>query len=466
MKKAILKKFILILLIALTINSAISCILVSQLMLKNTKEDLLFSIQVLDSALDYEKDLREQIYRIQQRISNQNIRFTVITLEGEVCADTTIGDTEQMVNHKEREEFQQAIEQRIGYARRYSETLGMGMFYVAALSQNEQYFLRVSVPFSGMTDYIKMLLPMVMVSLLISVLIALFLVSEFTKTITRPLKEITREILKFNELEKDMEFQKYPYEELNQIASTAKDMEQDIKEYVNKLELEKKIRQEFFSNASHELKTPLTSIRGYTELIQNGMIQKEEMKEEFLERIHKETIHMADLIDDILMISRLETKETEVMMCEVKMDEILKEIIEILVPAAKENEIEITSECKEISYYANPQQMKELIGNLVTNAVKYNKIGGRVHISIGNVRDMFVIQVYDNGIGISQEDVGRIFERFYRAEKGRSKKISGTGLGLSIVKHIVMFYDGKIEVESKIDIGTTFTIYLPIRKTE
>ena len=222
------------------------------------------------------------------------------------------------------------------------------------------------------------------------------------------------------------------------------------------------IRQEFFSNASHELKTPITSIQGYAELLESGMIQDESTKADFASRIKKEAVRMTGLINDILMISRLEAKEAEVTFSDVRVSVLLEEIIDSLKPQAAEAQVFVHVDCQPLMIHANLQQMRELLTNLISNAIKYNRPGGQVWINIRETDGQMVIRVKDNGVGIPSDSLDRIFERFYRVDKGRSRKQGGTGLGLSIVKHIVNFYHGTIHVSSEPDMGSEFTVFLPM----
>jgi len=173
---------------------------------------------------------------------------------------------------------------------------------------------------------------------------------------------------------------------------------------------------------------------------------------------------MTNLINDILMISRLETKEAEVLLTDVRISPLLNEVCKSLEPLAKEYQVDLKTNCKPLSMYANTQQLRELLNNLIINAIKYNKPGGEVVVTINSETKEVVITVEDTGVGIPEDSIQRIFERFYRVDKGRSKKVGGTGLGLSIVKHIVNYYEGSIQVESKLMEGTKFTVRLPIKK--
>jgi two-component system phosphate regulon sensor histidine kinase PhoR len=241
-------------------------------------------------------------------------------------------------------------------------------------------------------------------------------------------------------------------------------MSEAVNESRSRNEFEKMVRQEFFSNASHELKTPLTSIRGYLELIENGMASDEEMKKEFLARIKKEAANKTNLINDILMISRLETKEAEVILSEIRICPIVSEVCKSLEPLAREYKVSVNMNCRPLMIHANAQQLRELFSNLITNAIKYNKPGGTVNVAVTSESKEIVITVADTGVGIPEDAKQRVFERFYRVDKGRSKKVGGTGLGLSIVKHIVGFYNGSVELESKLMEGSIFTVRLPIKQ--
>lgn len=224
---------------------------------------------------------------------------------------------------------------------------------------------------------------------------------------------------------------------------------------------EQKLRQEFFTNASHELKTPLTSIQGYTELLSEGMVKDEQQRNHFLALLRAEIKNMASLINDILMISRLESRADDTHMDQVNFAEILTACTEALAPMASEYQVTVETECPDapLELIASPIHLRQLLNNLVSNGIKYNQPGGRVLVRAERQGDTFMLTVTDTGIGIPKEAQGRIFERFYRVDKGRSERVPGTGLGLSIVKHIVNFYHGEIKMNSAPGSGTTFHIH-------
>ena len=291
--------------------------------------------------------------------------------------------------------------------------------------------------------------------------ISILLANQFARSMTKPLMEITEELRKLKDQNPEFHFKKYQYEEMNMIADTIMEMSNAVKESMKQIEFEKMVRQEFFSNASHELKTPITSVRGYIELLENGLVTDEGQKNEFLARIKKETQNMANLINDILMISRLETKEAEVVLTKVRVCPLVSEVCTSLEPLAKQCDVIIEMNCRPIVMTANTQQLKELFTNLINNAIKYNKPGGKVSVTVTTEADEIIIIVEDTGVGIPEESKQRVFERFYRVDKGRSKKMGGTGLGLSIVKHVVNYYNGTIRLESTLNVGSKFTVRLP-----
>lgn len=223
-----------------------------------------------------------------------------------------------------------------------------------------------------------------------------------------------------------------------------------------------KMRQEFFSNVSHELKTPITSIRGYSELLEAGVINDEGAKKKALDKIHDEVDNMSNLINDILMISRLENKDIDVIKHPVHLMPLVDEIVDTMQVEIDKRHLTVTKNVEDITYISNHQHMYQLLSNLITNAIKYNVENGSIAIEAHQSETNIIIVVSDTGRGISKIDQGRVFERFFRCDQGRDKETGGTGLGLAIVKHIVQYYHGNIHLSSKLNEGTTFKIVLPM----
>jgi two-component system phosphate regulon sensor histidine kinase PhoR len=465
MKKAIFQKFIIILLLALLTCGSIFSAIMSNIILDQKSVNMFRTLVIMDNALDFHKDLKPQLKKWKKMIdSKRTDRLTVINKEGDVYADSDVTDVSKMENHRHREEVEEALTDGKGFAKRYSKTLHVSMLYVAYASRRGNCILRIAVPFSGIAEYMGMILPAFLVSIGITFILSVILAVRFSRSITKPLNEIAQEMRKLNDKDPQFHFKTYQYEEMNVIADTTMQMAKAVRKSMDQAEFEKMVRQEFFLNASHELKTPITSIKGYTELLENGFAKDEEIKQNFIARIKMETENIINLINDIMMISKLETKEVEVTLSEVRLYPLLSEVYASLEPLAKEYSVSLEVDCRPLVMYVNPQQIRELFNNLITNAIKYNKPDGKVFVTVTSEQNEIIIIVEDTGVGIPEDSKQRVFERFYRVDKGRSKKVGGTGLGLSIVKHIVNYYNGTIQLESRLMEGTKFMIHLPLKK--
>lgn len=227
-----------------------------------------------------------------------------------------------------------------------------------------------------------------------------------------------------------------------------------------------KMRSDFVTNVSHELKTPLTSISGFVETLKAGAVEDEEVTRRFLDIIEIETDRLKRLINDILTLSEIENIETNLITHEIFPGDTLKEVADVITPIANSKEIELHTEVdlNLPTIYGNRDWFKQLIINLLDNAIKYTPPGGKVQLIAYKKYNNIIIIVKDTGIGIPKKDISRLFERFYRVDKARSRKVGGTGLGLAIVKHIVLSLNGRIKVNSEEGKGTEFTVIIPVNK--
>ncbi len=230
---------------------------------------------------------------------------------------------------------------------------------------------------------------------------------------------------------------------------------------VTEKERAEQLRREFTANVSHELKTPLQTISGAAELLKNGLV-KEPDKQEFYARIHGESQRMISLVEDIIRLSHLDEGAQDMQRERVDLFKLAKETAKQLLPEAEAAKValEVNGEPTEID--GIPQLLGSIIYNLIDNAIKYNHEGGRVDVSVKSADNSAILAVEDTGIGIPKEHQERIFERFYRVDKSRSKALGGTGLGLSIVKHAAMIHGARIEVESEVGRGTRVEVVFPV----
>lgn len=224
-----------------------------------------------------------------------------------------------------------------------------------------------------------------------------------------------------------------------------------------------KIRREFSANVSHELKTPLTTISGFSEMIQNDMVQSHDDLIRFAGIISKESGRLLALIDDIIKLSQMDEGEKSVEMQMLDIAEIVEEVCERLLPKAKDRNVTLEKQLVSVRINSNRPMLQEVIYNLVDNAIKYNVDGGQVQIDIAMAKGANLINlcVSDTGIGIDSSHHDRLFERFYRVDKSRSKQTGGTGLGLSIVKHSTELLGGCVSLDSAVGKGTKITVSLP-----
>ncbi|MEI6578090.1 MAG: ATP-binding protein [Eubacteriales bacterium] len=222
------------------------------------------------------------------------------------------------------------------------------------------------------------------------------------------------------------------------------------------------MRSEFVANASHELKTPITSISGFAELLASGIVTDDAQFKDYLQRIVDESTRITALLEDILKLASLENTVALLKREPVDLLDCAGQAVKALMPQAEAGKVSIAVSGDKTVLSADPTDMRHLISNLIENAIKYNKVGGSVKVHITSAGETAQISVADTGIGIPEKDIPRIFERFYRVDKGRSRSVGGTGLGLSIVKHIVALYSGDIQVKSKIDDGTEIIVSFPM----
>jgi two-component system phosphate regulon sensor histidine kinase PhoR len=215
------------------------------------------------------------------------------------------------------------------------------------------------------------------------------------------------------------------------------------------------------ANVSHELKTPITSIKGFVETLLDGALEDEDQARRFLDIVARQAERLHAIIDDLLLLSRVE-QEQDLHKEPVPATSLLHEALTVCRPAAEEREIALTVDCPDdLLIPCNAPLLEQAIVNLVDNAIKYSEPGSQVQISAGRTDHEIVFHVQDEGPGITPEDLDRLFERFYRVDKARSRKVGGTGLGLSIVKHITQVHGGYVSAESKLGKGSIFTISLP-----
>nr|WP_249866494.1 ATP-binding protein [Paenibacillus konkukensis] len=320
-------------------------------------------------------------------------------------------------------------------------------------------------PVTGMNETITNLRETILWGTLFGLLLSAVIASYLSWTISQPLQKIDRAAAKIGMGDYSERIRIQSKDEIGELAST-------INHMVEKLEIvdqEKKklehIRQDFLANVSHELRTPLTAMQGFLEALQDGLID-EAAKPRYYGIIYNETLHMNRLVDDIMDLIKLENNEIMLSRSPVDMETLLSQIAFKFEPEAtdKQTEIELAIAGPLPKAYADANRMEQICNNLIKNAIKFTE-NGRITIGAAYEQPYIHLTLSDTGIGISTDDQEMIWERFFKVDRGRSKKNQGTGLGLAIVRELVALHEGKIEVRSEIDKGTTFDVWIPTVET-
>ena len=376
----------------------------------------------------------------QKRLDQDGLRITLVGKSGKVIYDST-ADASSMENHKTRPEIKEAMEKGEGTAVRWSATSSLHTLYYAEELDNGQ-ILRIG---KDSENIFRIMLNTISIVLILSVLVVLlcvFLSHILTKRLLAPIEKLATNLDGVN--------QDNIYDEIKPFIQTIKE------QHINILN-SAKMRQEFTANVSHELKTPLTAISGYAELIGSGMADEKDTKR-FAEEIHHSSDRLLTLINDIIKLSELDCEDLEFDFEQVDLYNVAQGCLDMIDVQAAKQDVTLKLEGEHCIVVANHNLMDELLYNLCSNAVRYNNRGGSVTVTVKPVNGRVLLSVKDTGIGIPKEHQERVFERFYRVDKSRSKQSGGTGLGLAIVKHIVAQHNAEMTLESEPGKGTEIKI--------
>lgn len=389
-------------------------------------------LNIDDLAVEIEKDPYNPI--------DDDLRITLIGTDGEVLYESLL-NKDEMDNHNERPEIIEAREKGEGEAVRYSATSGTHTFYYAERLQNGNV-LRIGRDSVSVNRIMVNTLVIVLVIALGILFVCMGISHYLTKKLVEPIEKLATNIMLVDE--------NNVYEEIRPFVNTIKEQHVNI---INNAQL----RQEFTANVSHELKTPLTAISGYAELIGNGMTGKEDTIR-FSNEIHSNANRLLSLINDIIKLSELDEADHQMEMEKIDLYKLAENCVQMMQVTAEKQGIRLTLQGESAMVMANKGLMDEVFYNLCSNAIRYNKPGGSVTVTVGTKDERPFLSVADTGIGIPKECQERVFERFYRVDKSRSKSTGGTGLGLAIVKHIVAQHNAALHLDSELGEGTTIEI--------
>lgn len=430
MRARIQKSMVLVLSVTLLISYLVLTAVVYNQNLDLLKREVRQEARYIKTAVN----ISGSVYLEQMDEVDVRTRVTRIDMDGTVLYDSG-RDESTLDSHKSRTEVKRALNEGSGEDIRMSGTVGKEMYYYALLL-DDGTVLRVAKTMDNLVSTARNVLP-AMCILTIVMLAAAWLMAKWqTAKLIKPINELDLE----HPLDNDV------YAELTPLLK-AMDEQNKAKDAVANM------RKEFSANVSHELKTPLTSISGYAEIMMNGLVRANDIPN-FSERIYKEARRLITLVEDIIKLSKLDEESVELEMEDVDLYALCREIVSRLSPQANAKDVHITLEGESVMYRGIRQILDEMVYNVCENAIKYNFHGGKVSVWAGNTLEGPKISVSDTGIGIPKEHQERIFERFYRVDKSHSKESGGTGLGLSIVKHGALLHGAKVTVNSEPGKGT------------
>ena len=405
----------------------------------------LFKSEVVDELKTYADVIKEtqsydQILQGEYDPDVDDLRITMIKKDGKVFYDS-FADAKKMENHANRQEVRQALKHGNGKAIRTSDTLDKNTFYYA-VRLDDGNILRVAKESRSIWSVFIKVTPAILILIFVILAISKMLSDVLTKSLLLPIEQMSENLDHLEDIT--------TYKELMPFINTIQEQHKNIL-------MNAKMRQEFTANVSHELKTPLTAISGYSELIQNGMTNEEETIR-FAGEIHKSAKRLLTLINDTIRLSQLDTSEQKVIYEAIDLYKIAEDCVNMLKFSAENHGITISIHGTNAYLEGNKEMLEEVVYNLCDNAIRYNNEGGKVDVTVKPVKGKIYLCVEDNGIGISKDHQERIFERFYRVDKSRSKSTGGTGLGLAIVKHIIQQHGAHMELTSEKGKGTKIEI--------
>lgn len=418
----------------------ITAVLILSVFYSYSDNQLKEQLRVVESVVENQLAQDDDTAFIANHI-DKNVRITLVAKDGTVIADSQ-ESANKLGNHLNRQEIQQAIKNGEATVTRHSDTQGKKVYYFAKQLDNGN-ILRVSTEAKSIGKFFSDYIIYIFLCIIVVIVAAVFVSMGITKSIVKPITQLGQSLDNIDKFKSD--------EELKPLVNA-------LLQQKKKQKMLDKQKKQFTANVSHELKTPLTSIAGYAELIETGMAKPEDIKP-FAGVIRKQALRLVNLSEDIIQLSQLEESDDEDMSFEsVNLYEIAQRCVEALNINAINKCVTLNLTGEECYIRGKAQLVEELVYNLCDNAIRYNKENGNVTVTVTPLEKGAGVSVKDTGIGIPKKYQERIFERFFRVDKSRSKATGGTGLGLAIVKHITQLHDAKLEISSEEGKGTEIIV--------
>ncbi len=399
-----------------------------------------------------------------------NVRLTLISPTGQVLFDSDVQESRlgALENHLNRPEVQEARVHGHGVDIRHSNTIGVDMLYVARLLDSPLHgtspeCIRVAMLYADVQGAMRGIKQKAAIAGLVSLILAGIACFIVSRRIVKPIVQMAADADEIKRGNLERQIRTGGDDEIGQLAVALREMVDKLKTDIAQMRKLERMRSEFLGNVSHELRTPIFAIQGFIETLLGGAVNDPKTNVEFLRKALDHTVRLNTLLNDLIEISRIETGEMKLSFRYVDVRELLEDIFDEMKPVALQKSISIElarGQDGRVEALGDRERLRQTLTNLIDNAVKYTDPGGRVSIGFNNEPGQVRIFVVDTGCGIAEEHISRIFERFYRVDKDRSRDAGGTGLGLAIVKHIVEAHGSHVDVESTPGRGSTFSFAL------
>lgn len=447
MKKRILLTGFCITALALVLFSVVSAAVYYQASLSFAEEGLRAYMGAFDETRTAEELTRDYARELSSRLCGARVTF--LTAEGDFIADSV---DETNVSRTDRPEVQQALLDGEGVDVRASDTVGTNLVYYCKSFSAQGYLVRIAIPSSSLWGIYVTSMPTVAAFLIADLLVCLFLSVLFTQLTLRPVERLARDAAQNRIVTTG-------YKELKTLAEIMNRMNETAAARLEELDREKELvlkaqrsKDEFIANVTHEMNTPLTSVKGFAELLASGSL-KEEQAKKAAATVLAQSERLSNLVAQMINYSEIDSDELP--LYEVNASAVVKELLETLAPAISERSLVLLTNINDnVTLLSRRERIVEIVGNLIRNAIRYNKDGGSIAVLLTEKQ----LEVSDTGIGISEEDLPRIFDRFFTADKSHGGKNGGFGLGLSVVRKLCEKAGWNLTVKSKLGKGTTFTV--------
>lgn len=449
MKKRILWTGFIITAVALVLFSVISAEVYYRAGLDYAKDDLRAYMGAFDETRPKESLTADYAAELSARLCGARVTF--LTAEGEFIADSEDGNVASRAN---RPEVTAALEGGTGegFDVRASDTVGSNLAYYCRNFPERGYMVRIAVPTSSLAGIYLRSLPTVAVFLLVDLAICLLLTYLCTGFILRPVERLARDAAQNCIVRTDCAELQTLVGFMNRMNETAEERMKEIDEEKNLVVKAQQSKNDFIANITHEMNTPLTSIKGFAELLSSGALEGEQAKRA-ANTILTQSERLSNLIANIINYNEIDSEDLP--LYEVNASKIVEETLEMLAPAFDERKLILLTDIEEnVILTSRQERVAEIVGNLIRNAIRYNREGGSVSVQLS--REELIVS--DTGIGIAEENLNRIFDRFFTVDKSHGGKNGGFGLGLAMVRKLCEKADWELSVKSKLGEGTTFCV--------